>query len=260
MGIIEPRIVQPLLTNPGLPINGQGPSDDFRGVIELFWCLSGQGQGRRAFHIHPDANFDLVFLLGDSCCSLLLAGPYTQKVTIPIKESLELISVRFLPGTLPPLADAKPSELVNGGIQLATVLGRDTDFFGERLRQLSGIDSKKRFLEAFFRKAGLAANRPENRSRGFIEWIHRHAGRLTVKDLSRYSGTSIRTLERIFLEEMGISPKWVIRFIRYQAALAGLRRQRFRSLADLACGCGYADQSHFTKEVAFFSGTPPGRL
>lgn len=259
-GQLAPADAQPLLGNRHLAIQGARPSAALTGLIELVWSLPGYAQGQGVFDILPDSHFDLVVLLGASSCSALLSGPYTRKVSLPLEDSRELVCVRFRPGLFPRLADAKPSELVNGGVFLKRILGMDVDQIGERFQALSGIGSRKAFFEELFHKADLAGRMAAARSRPFLAMIESCAGSITVSELARQNGMSIRTLERVFVEEVGVTLKMVIRYYRYRAALAGLRSGHAGTLADLAQNCGYSDQSHFIKEFSFFAGASPGRL
>jgi AraC-like DNA-binding protein len=47
------------------------------------------------------------------------------------------------------------------------------------------------------------------------------------------------------------------RIFRFERAMQGLAAGRYGSLADLASDCGYADQAHFNREFARFSGETP---
>jgi AraC-like DNA-binding protein len=150
--------------------------------------------------------------------------------------------------------------MVNGGVFLPQVLGMTPDFFGERLKSLSGIESRRAFLEDSLGTGGLPDAVPKSRSRECFALIESRAGQITVGELSREMGMSMRTLERVFMEEVGLAPKRVLRYLRYQAALRRLRSRTFRTQADLAYECGYSDQSHFIRDFHFFSGKSPGRF
>ncbi len=258
--MIKADDLQPLLANPQLSICGQGPSKDFQSIVEIVWSFSGLSPDRAVFEILPDSNFDLVFLLGESRCSALFSGPYTRRVVLPLNNEWELVSVRFRPGAVPRLADVRPSEMVNGGVFLSQVLGVAPDYFGERFKSLADIGSRRSFLEDTLRASGLAEAIPQSRSRECFALIESRAGLMTVGELSRETSMSVRTLERIFMDEVGLTPKRVLRYFRYQTALRGLRSRMFRTQADLAYECGYSDQSHFINDFHFFSGKSPGQF
>jgi AraC-like DNA-binding protein len=74
---------------------------------------------------------------------------------------------------------------------------------------------------------------------------------------------SERSLERLFLAHVGITPVLYTRITRFQAAVVLLRRdktdiRRPRSLTDIAHSLGYFDQSHFIRDFRLFSGVTPG--
>jgi AraC-like DNA-binding protein len=85
-------------------------------------------------------------------------------------------------------------------------------------------------------------------------------GQIQVHKLADLVGTSVRTLERTFLAEVGLSPKRFIRLVRFQNTIGRVRNQNYRTLAELASDCGYADQPHFIREIKQFTGSLPSRI
>jgi AraC-like DNA-binding protein len=71
-------------------------------------------------------------------------------------------------------------------------------------------------------------------------------------------GLSERSLERLFLTYVGITPILYTRICRFQASLRLLRQGKARSLTDIAYTLGYFDQSHFIRDFKLFSGASPG--
>jgi AraC-like DNA-binding protein len=69
---------------------------------------------------------------------------------------------------------------------------------------------------------------------------------------------SSRSLERLFLAHIGITPILYARICRFQTSLELLRNGCFRSLTDIAHSMGYFDQSHFIRDFKLFSGVSPG--
>jgi AraC-like DNA-binding protein len=82
-----------------------------------------------------------------------------------------------------------------------------------------------------------------------------------VDDLAKAAGVSVRTLERLFSEHVGVSPAWVIRRWRIieaaEAARAGPASD-FPGWAALANDLGYADQSHLVRDFRKHLGLTPG--
>ena len=95
--------------------------------------------------------------------------------------------------------------------------------------------------------------------RHVVELAERDRGILRAEDLARASGLGLRTLQRLVREQLGLTPKWVIRRYRMQEAAAALAASDAPALADLAADLGFADQAHLTREFRAVLGETPRR-
>lgn len=80
---------------------------------------------------------------------------------------------------------------------------------------------------------------------------------ITVKSLSDIACLSSKQFKRIFTEYIGITPKEFLRIVRLQRALFVLQTSSEINFVQLACECGFYDQSDLIKEFKFFSGYTP---
>ena len=240
----------------------QGPGKEFSGLIEKFWMLPRKGgDGRWLFEVPPDGNFDMVFVLSESRCKVLYVGPFTELQRIPLLDNCEYFCVWFRPGIMPRVADVAPGELVNTWADLPKVLGTSVDELGERLSIARDLDAKRKLMEDFFHKAGLASVAPNGTYRRAAELVESSGGRIRVDGLADALGVTTRTLERMFREHAGMSPKKFIRLVRFQNVLSQLRSgASFTNLADLACEWGYTDQPHFIRDFKSLMQAPPGAI
>jgi AraC-like DNA-binding protein len=69
----------------------------------------------------------------------------------------------------------------------------------------------------------------------------------------------VRSLQQLFSEYLGVSPKWVLRRFRLQEAADRLAGGEELDLAALALSLGYFDQAHFTSDFRKLVGEPPAR-
>ncbi|MFD2348824.1 helix-turn-helix domain-containing protein [Nonomuraea ferruginea] len=76
-----------------------------------------------------------------------------------------------------------------------------------------------------------------------------------VDQLAARSGRSVRSLQRLFRDYVGIGPKWVIR--RFRLHEAAERVYQGLDLATLAAELGYTDQAHLTRDFTAVVGMPP---
>jgi len=89
--------------------------------------------------------------------------------------------------------------------------------------------------------------------------VHQMAGRgVPVAAMADRLGLSERQLRRRCLPLFGYGPRRLARILRMNRALAAALDGR--PLADVAFGCGYADQAHLSRELLDLSGSTPTSL
>jgi AraC-like DNA-binding protein len=78
-----------------------------------------------------------------------------------------------------------------------------------------------------------------------------------VETLADECGVSVRGLQRMFAEYVGIGPKWVIRRYRLREVTERMAAGGEIDWAGLAVDLGYADQGHFIRDFKKMFGEPP---
>ena len=84
-------------------------------------------------------------------------------------------------------------------------------------------------------------------------------GIMRVGKLAADAGLSVRALQRLFAEYVGIGPKWVIRRYRLHEVTERLAAGTGTEIdwAALAAELGYADQAHFVRDFRAMFGESP---
>jgi AraC-like DNA-binding protein len=85
------------------------------------------------------------------------------------------------------------------------------------------------------------------------------AGLTQVEELAASAGLGVRSLQQLFSDYLGVSPKWVIRRFRLHEAADRLAAGEAPDLAALALSLGYFDQAHFTSDFRKLVGQPPAQ-
>jgi AraC-like DNA-binding protein len=193
----------------------------------------------------PDGCMDVIWF-GDR---LLVAGPDTRPhLDNPDIEAVgsRLVGVRFAPGMGPSVLGVPADELRDGRVWLDDLWGRST---ADRWRDhVATAGPRGRMIEA------LAAERLEaSPVEGEITHVARASRRGDRVDaIAADLGWSERTLRRRCDAAFGYGPKVLARILRFQRA-ARLVRSGHR-LSDAAAVCGYADQSHLSRETRRLTG------
>lgn len=82
---------------------------------------------------------------------------------------------------------------------------------------------------------------------------------LTVAEVARRHGVTVRTLQRLFTHHVGVGPKWVLARHRMHDAVSDLDAGWNGTLTDLAVRYGWYDQAHFTRDFTALVGVTPGQ-
>jgi len=92
-----------------------------------------------------------------------------------------------------------------------------------------------------------------------VSHITADPGLRRVDQLSAASGMTARSLQRLFADYVGVSPKWVMRRARLHEAAERADSGEPVDWAALAADLGYADQAHLTRDFTVTIGVSPTR-
>jgi len=79
----------------------------------------------------------------------------------------------------------------------------------------------------------------------------------SVADLAARHHLSVRTLQRLFAQYVGVGPKWVMQRYRLHDAIERLDRRRRQDWTRFALDLGYYDHAHFVRDFRALVGRSP---
>ncbi len=242
----------------GLRIIVGFPSRPLQDVIDICWSIPASGNDRVSRHeIFPDCSAKLIFRYSSSRKNrMVLIGPLSERTTVEIDESADYYGIRFHPGRLPKLMQTGMAELTDSHVEITEINGRDIEDLGREMAAASSHEERQRIMESTVR--GLPLLHGDSYVESALELITRRYGKSRIGEIARLSGARRRLLERRFISEIGLSPKRLSRMIRLRKLLSILHSRRYRSLSDLAAGCGFSDQSHMIRDFKALTGRLPG--
>lgn len=250
------------------------PARPLQPYVQVYWIhrsAPGQPSAIRE-NIVVDGRADIVFNFGvayqrqsliepGKSESLAISNLDAQReypVAIVQDGMVDLMGVRFQPGGLGAFLPAALHEISNQTIDFKLVFGAAGAELESRLFDAADEPAKRvALLDEFFLRR-LALTPPFEFARHVAGYIQDSWGRMTMRQVSREVGYSIRSLDRTFRHCFGLSPKFYARVIRFQRAVRMLSGGK-TDLAGIALACGYFDQSHFTHEFVDFAGQPPSQ-
>ena len=188
--------------------------------------------------IVPFPNVHLTFRDGVGEISGVTSG-HTYKV---LSGHASVFGVAFRPGCFRPFLGTSVATLTD------RVVPADRVFAGAP--PAPDAEGVERFL-----RARLPAPDPvAERMADAVELVANEPGIARVDELAARLHTTVRTLQRLFGEYVGIGPKWVIRRYRLREVADRLTTT---DLATIAAELGYADQAHLTRDFTAMFGEPP---
>jgi AraC-like DNA-binding protein len=129
----------------------------------------------------------------------------------------------------------------------------------EVLKARSPDEEKIMAIESFL-AAWLLCDAPaDNWLQSVLNAIRKSDGR--VEHLAACSFVSVKTFERRFQQQIGISPKTFCKLARFQQIVKAINCANPQQPAQShSWNAGYYDQSHFIKDCRAITGLPPSRL
>ncbi|QBI18842.1 AraC family transcriptional regulator [Egibacter rhizosphaerae] len=142
-------------------------------------------------------------------------------------------------------------------VELTDLLGRGVATLPERTAQAGTWGERFAILDEVL----VASLRDRTRTPADVAWAWRRleasGGTVPVGALARELGWSRRHFSERFRRELGLPPKVAAGVLRFDRARWLLGRDDHPDLATVAATCGYADQSHLTRDWNRFAGCPP---
>ncbi|MEZ4438538.1 MAG: helix-turn-helix domain-containing protein [Polyangiaceae bacterium] len=240
------------------------PPEPLADVVETFWAgrWDLRGETPHTTQLLADPCVNLVVeegdAAGDEVGAARLVGIWTRLWVRELAGRGRVFGAKLHAGALRAFVDLPAHRVQNRIVPLATCFeGVD----GLRQEVLSAADAETA-LAAFAR--WLAARRrtcPDaSLAVALVARIRSDPSITSAEALAEATGEHLRSLQRLFREQVGASPKWVIRQNRLQEAALAIEQGRHPTLADLAAELGYADQAHLARDFRHAVGTSPSAL
>lgn len=183
----------------------------------------------------------------------LFQGPTTVPCRISRKPQVFACGASFQPGGAGALF-GRIDGTTDRTIDLARFWGDDACRLREELRRLETHEARLERLETEIERriGNVSAARVIARAMDHLRvgWA--------IRDVCRELELSPYRFRKLFVRNVGMTPKLYLKIERFRMAIA--RLTPVTSLSNLALDADYSDQSHMTREVKHFASMTPGHL
>ncbi|WOK07452.1 helix-turn-helix domain-containing protein [Imperialibacter roseus] len=224
----------------------------------------------RTYLVVPDNTVELIFTSGtlerkikDGLGKVEVLGSHLsglKTIAQDVKVDGEMnLSVRFKPHGLYPFIKPRLQETINQSIPIEDLFGKDILELESQLFETHCLLDRVRHIETYFLKRLLTLNRQADATFDYlINRIVDGRGAHRILDLAEETGVTIKTFERKFLQNLGVSPKQCGQLIRLFHTLKATNKASQVNLTSIAHDNGFYDQMHFIKEMKKFTRLTPG--
>lgn len=189
----------------------------------------------------------------------LVHGVMRGHFTKGLRDRAHVLGVRFRPAGFRPFFGASLSTLTGRSLPMEEVFGPTAREVAAALRATENEDELVHLADTFLGQRVPARDATAETISGVAEHIVANGDVTRVDVLAAELGMSVRHLQRMFAEYVGVGPKWVILWQRIHDAVALLADGDDLDCARLAAELGYSDQAHFTRDFTATVGMSPAR-
>ncbi len=132
---------------------------------------------------------------------------------------------------------------------------RLSDVSSSQVLDVEDEDSRVAALDRFLLGMGPVADPQAALAMELVRRIREDREIRKVAGFARDAGVSVRTMQRLFADYVGVSPKWVI--LRYRIHEALERAESEVEWSRLAADLGYSDQAHLVRDFTQTVGVSP---
>ena len=264
-------VLRPDLAATHFRLGRHRPSDALAPFVDYYWIPRWDLRGKPPYEqtILPHPNVHLVF----EASGAGIFGVDRRLFTRSLAGLGLAFGVRFTAGGFRPFWQAPISQLTDRVVPAARLFGPRAEKTRQAIMGAGVFDADAFDADAFdaddgamvgLAEALLHSVLPERdplaeQAAELVSRITDDPGLRRVDQLSAESGMTARTLQRLFADYVGVSPKWVMRRARLHEVAERADSGEPVDWALLATDLGYADQAHLTRDFTVTIGVPPAR-
>lgn len=184
-----------------------------------------------------------------------IAGVIKGGFSYTMRGSGRVLGTRFQPGGFRPFLGGPVSELTGRFVEIDEMYGAAGTAMAETVLAEPDAGAAIAIVEAFLLSLAPVRDPLAEEVAALVTMAEADVTVTRVDELAARSGRSVRSLQRLFRDYIGIGPKWVIR--RFRLHEAAERVYAGLDLATLAAELGYTDQAHLTRDFTAAIGMSP---
>lgn len=252
-GVVDPAIAQKTFR-----LARYQPSALMAPWLDHYWLVEWDLRGKPPF-VQRTLPYPCVNLVFHGCRQTAIFGVVSGAFDYTLQDQGKVLGLRFKPGGFRALLGRPLRSITDKTLPIGDVFEGYSDAIEHAVMSAASDDATIAAADAFFAPYLPAPDPKVERLQAILAIAQDDPLLTRVEQLAERAHTSIRTLQALFSDYVGVSPKWVIRRYRLHEAADRLANDEPVDLAELAQMLGYYDQAHFTRDFHKLVGKPPQR-
>lgn len=186
-----------------------------------------------------------------------VVGPTTASYKIPYVGHGEARGITFHPAGFYVFFQKPLSDLRGKVVSFVDLFGEGARALEAKLENVT-FEQSNAIVSSFLEELRSRDYEAEyDRVVEFLRSLRQRQHEAKLSEIRDEFGENERQVQRLFLKYVGLSPKQIVRIIRFQATLELLNKKNIPNWAQIALDLGYYDQAHFNKEFRRITGKRP---
>ena len=261
-GAQQPRgydeaILRPTRARDAIRVERVATSDDLATWIDYHWYVGWSLEGTHDQQVVPQPRVHLAAAEG----RVMVHGVSRDRFHRQLSGTGHVLGSALHPGAfrsfLPRVSPGGVAVLTDQFRPAADVLGPDDRPTARAILAASDVGDTVPVMEDYLRALRPRHDPVLEEVRALVDLAEADRSVVRADELARRGSRSLRSLQRLFSEYVGVGPKWVISRFRILDAAATAHTGERVDWAKLADELGFTDQAHLTRAFTAVVGTPP---
>lgn len=191
------------------------------------------------------------------CIRAWVSGMHQRFIAFSSLRKSSLFVIQFNAGGSFPFLQTPLHALTNLVVDAELILGNSILELREKLMDAKSIPEKFKMAEQWLVQRARYSPLPESVVQYAVKSIQANPSQIILKEIVEKTGYSHKQFIHIFKKQLGLTPKFYQRIIRFNKALEEINAHNAIDWSRISYDCGYYDQAHFIHEFKKFSGFNP---
>lgn len=232
------------------------PTELLRPFIEHYWAVTWERQPGVLRETVPHPAVHLVVEPNAS----QLHGVHRRRFSRAIEGTGRVLGTKFRPAGFRAFLESSVHTLTDKIVHPSILLGPSILELESQVVPLKSAQSAFELVDSYLLARNPIATNELQTVNQIVQSIADDRSLVRAETIVERTGHSLRKLQRLFLDYVGVSPKWVIQ--RYRLIEAAEKIRTANAPIDyvaVALELGYADQPHFIRDFKAMVGMTPAK-